>query len=374
MNRRLATHGFGHGRRAFERLFLLLIGLALGAFLVAGASVSARQDSAARPATSTSNSAPTVPTTNAETLREKAIADVGPAVVEVQNVGTGLGSGVIIRKDGYIVTNHHVVSGAQQIMVVLPDGRSMKAKLIGDDAVDDLAVIKIDDNKLPTASFGDSTKLRVGQTVLALGNPLGIANTVTNGIVSAVNRTVREGQQTSGSILHAIQTDAAINPGNSGGALINLGGQVVGIPTLTAIDPEFNAPASGVGFAIPSNTVQNITGQLIKYGKVKESGRAAVGISATDVTPQLAAQYNLPVDHGVLVAQVVSGGPADKAGLKQGDIIIKVNNTDIGSLQDFLGVLANQKPGDSISITAVTPSGQETYKVTLGQLNVNGNG
>lgn len=374
MNRRIATHGFGHGRRAFERLFLLLIGLALGAFLVAGASVSARQDSAARPATSTSNSAPTVPTTNAETLREKAIADVGPAVVEVQNVGTGLGSGVIIRKDGYIVTNHHVVSGAQQIMVVLPDGRSMKAKLIGDDAVDDLAVIKIDDNKLPTASFGDSTKLRVGQTVLALGNPLGIANTVTNGIVSAVNRTVREGQQTSGSILHAIQTDAAINPGNSGGALINLGGQVVGIPTLTAIDPEFNAPASGVGFAIPSNTVQNITGQLIKYGKVKESGRAAVGISATDVTPQLAAQYNLPVDHGVLVAQVVSGGPADKAGLKQGDIIIKVNNTDIGSLQDFLGVLANQKPGDSISITAVTPSGQETYKVTLGQLNVNGNG
>jgi S1-C subfamily serine protease len=259
-------------------------------------------------------------------------------------------------------------------MVVLPDGRSMTAKLVGDDPVDDLAVIKVNDDKLPTASFGDSSKLRVGQTVLAMGNPLGIANTVTNGIVSAVNRTVREGQQTNGSILHAIQTDAAINPGNSGGALINLGGQVVGIPTLTAIDPEFNAPASGVGFAIPSNTVQNITGQLIKYGKVKDSGRAAVGIAATDVTPQLAAQYNLPVDHGVLIAQVVSGGPADKAGLKQGAIIIKVNNTDIGSLQDFLGVLANEKPGDTVSVIAVTPSGQKTYKVTLGQLNVNGNG
>jgi len=374
MKRLVATHGFGHGGRAFERLFLLIIGLALGVFLVAGASVSARQDSAARPAASTSNSTGSVPTTNAETLREKAIADVGPAVVEVQNVGVGLGSGVIIRKDGYIVTNHHVVAQGQKLMVVLPDGRSMTAKLVGDDAVDDLAVIKINDNKLPTASFGDSTKLRVGQTVLAMGNPLGIANTVTNGIVSALNRTVREGQQTNGSILHAIQTDAAINPGNSGGALINLGGQVVGIPTLTAIDPEFNAPASGVGFAIPSNTVQNITGQLIKYGKVKESGRAAVGIAATDVTSQLASQYNLPVDHGVLIAQVVSGGPADKAGLKQGAIIIKVNKTDIGSLQDFLGVLANQKPGDTVSVTAVTPSGQKTYKVTLGQLNVNGNG
>ncbi|MGH2347393.1 MAG: S1C family serine protease, partial [Chloroflexota bacterium] len=254
MNGRLITHGFGHGRRAIERAFLLIIGIALGVFLVAGASVSARQDSAARPAVSTGAGAGSVPTTDAETLREKAIAEVGPAIVEVQNVGVGLGSGVIIRKDGYIVTNHHVVAKEQKLVVVLPDGRPMTAKLVGEDAVDDLAVIKISADNLPAASFGDSSKLRVGQTVLAMGNPLGIANTVTNGIVSALNRTVREGQQTNGSILHAIQTNAAINPGNSGGALINLGGQVIGIPTLTAIDPEFNAPASGVGFAIPSNT------------------------------------------------------------------------------------------------------------------------
>jgi S1-C subfamily serine protease len=370
MNRLFVTRGFGSGRRTIERSLLLVIGIVVGVFLAVGTSVSARQAAPTRLLAATGS----VPVTNIETLREKAIAQVSPAIVEVQNVGIGLGSGVIIQKDGYIVTNYHVVAKETKLLVVLPDGRSIQAKLLGSDAVDDLAVIRISAKNLPTVPFGDSSKLRVGQTVLAIGNPLGIANTVTDGIVSALNRTVTEGQQTNGSILHAIQTNAAINPGNSGGALINLGGQVIGIPTLTAIDPQFNAPASGVGFAIPSNTVQNITAQLIKYGKVVQSGRAAVGISAADITPQLASQYNLPVDHGVLVAQVVSGGPAAKAGLQAGVIIVKVNSTAVGSLQDFLTALANQKPGTTVTITAVTPNGQKTYKVTLGQLNVNGNG
>ena len=371
MKRQCGARSMGFGRRSVGSVFLLIIGLVVGVFLVSGGTVSARQRS---PRSSMASSTSTIPTTTIETLREKAIAQVSPAIVEVQNVGIGLGSGVIIQKDGYIVTNYHVVAKETKLLVVLPDGRSIQAKLIGSDAVDDLAVIKITTKSLPTVPLGDSSKLIVGQTVLAIGNPLGIANTVTDGIVSALNRTVTEGQQTNGSILHAIQTNAAINPGNSGGALINLGGQLIGIPTLTAIDPEFNAPASGVGFAIPSNTVQDITAQLIKYGKVVRSGRAAVGISAADITPQLAAQYNLPVDHGVLVAQVVSGGPAAKAGLQAGAIIVKVNNTAIGSLQDFLTALANEKPGTTVTITAVTPNGQKTYKVTLGQLNVNGNG
>lgn len=371
MKGQFATYSMGIGRRVAGSAFLLIIGVVMGVFLVSGGAVSARLGT---PLPASASGAASVPVTSPETLREKAIAAVSPAIVEVQNVGVGLGSGVIIQKDGYIVTNHHVVAKETKLVVVLPDGRTMQAKLIGSDAVDDLAVIKISAKNLPTAPLGDSSKLVVGQTVLAIGNPLGIANTVTNGIVSALNRTVTEGQQTNGSILHAIQTDAAINPGNSGGALINLGGQVIGIPTLTAIDPEFNAPASGVGFAIPSSTVQNITGQIIKYGKVVNSGRAAVGISAADITPQLAAQYNLPVDHGVLIAQLVKGGPAAKAGIPVGAIIIKVNSTTIGSLQDFLSVLATEKPGNSVSIVAVTPNGQKTYKVTLGQLNVNGNG
>src|SRR6185437_9061694 len=283
MKRQFAA-GFGFGRRVAGSAFLLIIGVVVGVFLVSGGPVSARLGSPVLPMAGSTSS---VPVTDIETLREKAIAEVSPAIVEVQNVGVGLGSGVIIQKDGYIVTNHHVVAKETKLLVVLPDGRSLQAKLVGSDAVDDLAVIKVDAKGLPTVPLGDSSKLVVGQTVLAIGNPLGIANTVTDGIVSALNRTVSEGQQTNGSILHAIQTNAAINPGNSGGALINLGGQVIGIPTLTAIDPEFNAPASGVGFAIPSNTVQNITAQLIKYGKVVDSGRAAVGISAADITPKL---------------------------------------------------------------------------------------
>jgi S1-C subfamily serine protease len=193
---------------------------------------------------------------NTQTVREAVVSKVSPSVVEINvttSQGAALGSGVIIDQRGYIVTNNHVVNGASSIEVVLYDGTRATATLTGTDAADDLAVIKITPPAhMAVASLGDSSKLVVGQDVLAIGNPLGITQTVTNGIVSALNRRVSEGQG-GATIPDAIQTDAPINPGNSGGALVDMQGNLIGIPTLTAIDPEFNAPATGVGFAIPVN-------------------------------------------------------------------------------------------------------------------------
>ncbi len=199
----------------------------------------------------TTASAPTAPSIN--TLREAVVAKVKPSVVEVSR--------------GYIVTNNHVVSGALSIQVLLSNGTKEPAQLTGTDAADDLAILKIAVPKggLSVATLGNSAQLQVGQEVLVIGNPLGITQTVTNGIVSALKRSVSEGQG-GATIQNAIQTDAAINPGNSGGALVDLQGNVVGIPTLTAIDPEFNTPANGVGFAIPSNRVKSIMTQFIPTG------------------------------------------------------------------------------------------------------------
>jgi len=211
-----------------------------------------------------------VPTTanTLDTLREAVVAKVKPSVVQVNVTtaqGAALGSGVIIDPRGYLVTNNHVVSGARSIRVVLSNGTKESAQIVGTDAANDLAVLKIavPQGGLSAATLGDSSQLKVGQEVLAIGNPLGDTQTVTNGIVSALKRSVSEGQ--GGATIHnAIQTDAAINPGNSGGALVDLQGNVVGIPTLTAIDPEFNTPANGVGFAIPANRVKAILPQIIQ--------------------------------------------------------------------------------------------------------------
>jgi len=214
--------------------------------------------------------ASTTTATTLNTVREAVVAKVKPSVVEVYVTlaqGAALGSGVIIDSRGYIVTNNHVVSGAQSIEVILSNGTKEPAQLTGTDAADDLAVLKIAVPLagLSVATLGDSAQLQVGQEVLAIGNPLGDTETVTNGIVSALKRSVSEGQG-GATIQNAIQTDAAINPGNSGGALVDLQGNVVGIPTLTAIDPEFKTPANGVGFAIPSNRVKSVVTQLIQTG------------------------------------------------------------------------------------------------------------
>ena len=226
--------------------------------------------SAKSSATGTTTTTTTQAATTLDAVRESVAAKVKPTIVEVYVTlanGAALGSGVIVDSRGYIVTNNHVVSGALSIQVVLSNGTKESAQLAGADAAYDLAVLKIavPQGGLSVATLGDSTQLKVGQEVLVIGNPLGITQTVTHGIVSALKRSVSEGQG-GATIQNAIQTDAAINPGNSGGALVDLQGNVVGIPTLTAIDPEFNTPANGVGFAIPSNRVKSVVTQLIQTG------------------------------------------------------------------------------------------------------------
>jgi S1-C subfamily serine protease len=215
--------------------------------------------------------------------------------------------------------------------------------------------------------LGDSSKLRVGQEVLAIGNPLGITQTVTNGIVSALGRTVSEGQ--GGAVIpNAIQTDAPINPGNSGGALVDLQGNLVGIPTLSAIDPEFNTPANGVGFAIPSNRVGFIVPQIIQTGKVTHTGRAALGIRGADVDPTLAAQDNLAVDHGVLIVSTVPNGPAAQAGLRAGDVIVNIDKHAVNDTSSLADVLISKNPGETGAVQVYRGKQQMTVNVTLGEL------
>ncbi len=309
---------------------------------------------------------------NTEAVREAVIAKVQPMVVQVNvttSSGNQLGSGVIIDRRGYIITNNHVINGATSINVVLNDGRKLSAQLVGADATDDLAVLKITPpaNGLTVAALGDSSKLQVGQDVLAIGSPLGFSQTVTNGIISALNRTASEGQN-GATLPNAIQTDAPINPGNSGGALVDLQGNLIGIPTLGAIDPEFRTPANGVGFAIPSNRVKLIAEQIINTGKVTHTGRAALGVSVISVNANLAAQDNLSVDHGALIASVVQNSAAAQAGLRAGDVIIQVGSQAVNDASSLGDALAAKNPGDTVAVTIMRGSQQLTVNATLGEL------
>lgn len=309
---------------------------------------------------------------NLDAIREQVISRMRPAVVQINvslQQGAGTGSGVVIDNRGYIITNNHVVNGGQQIQVVFANGNVLPAQITGTAAADDLAIIKVDPakTKLTVATQGDSSKLQVGQEVLAIGNPLGITQTVTSGIVSALDRNVRTGANGQ-TLPGTIQTDAPINPGNSGGALVDLQGNLVGIPTLTAIDPEFNTPANGVGFAIPINRAKFISTQLITSGKVTSTGRAALGIRGVDIDAGIAAQNDLPVDHGVLLVGVTANGPAAKAGLKSGDIIVGVDNTTIADSAGLSDALLNKKPGDAVSVQIYRGNQQMHVTATLGEL------
>jgi S1-C subfamily serine protease len=304
---------------------------------------------------------------------EQVIAQDRQAVVQInvqKGQGAGVGSGVIIDQQGHIVTNDHVVSGGQRFSVALFDGTLLPAQLVGVDSADDLAVVKINPpRKIYAMPLGDSSNLQVGNPVLAIGNPLGITQTVTSGIVSALGRTVGEGQG-GGTIVDAVQTDAAINPGNSGGALVDMRGNLIGIPTLVAIDPEFKTPANGVGFAIPSNRVKFIAPQLIQYGKVEHSGRSALGVSVATVDPLVAAQAGLAVDHGALIVSVTSGGPAAQAGLKTGDVITQLGDKPINNISDLSDALLSYDPGATVPVGFVRGSQQMQVRVKLGELRV----
>src|SRR5947209_7187177 len=359
--------------------FVLLVVLGVGLF--AGwqfGRTSTSTDSASssvatlQPGTGPQSTVPPLTGNNEQAVREAVIAKVRPAVVEVNvttQQGGAIGSGVIIDGRGYIVTNNHVVNGAQSMTVTLYDGTNLPAQLVGTDPADDLAVVKITppSKGLTVAAIGDSSKLVVGQDVMAIGNPLGITQTVTHGIISALGRNVSEGQG-GATIPNAIQTDAAINPGNSGGALVDMQGNLVGIPTLTAIDPEFNTPANGVGFAIPSNRVNFVATQIIQTGKVTHTGRAVLGVRVATVDATLAAQDNLSVDHGVLIVSVVQNGAADQAHLQAGDVIVKVDDKQVTDTSSLGDALISKSPGDTVSVQIYRGNQQMTVSVKLGEL------
>ena len=285
------------------------------------------------------------------------IKQTQPQVVQIQS-DSGLGSGVIFDAKGNIVTNAHVVSGASQLAVTLADGRRFDARLVGAYMPDDLAVVDIGTGRRITpAHFADSSKLAVGEFVLAEGNPLGLQSGVTDGIVSALGRNVSEGQ---GVVLPgAIQTSAPINPGNSGGALVNLHGQVVGIPTLAAASPQTGSAAAGIGFAIPSNTVTDVAGQIIRYGRVVNSHRAAIGASIASSSSQ----------PGALIVAVQPGGPASNAGIAAGDLIEKIDGSPIADAGPLGEALASHRPGEKITLAILRPDGRTaSTSLTLGQL------
>ena len=285
----------------------------------------------------------------------KVVKQVGPSVVLIQT-SQGLGSGVVLDANGNVVTNDHVVQASSGFRVTLADGKQSQAQLVGTFPADDLAVLHVDAAGLHPAAFADSSSLQVGDVALAIGNPLGLQSSVTEGIVSALGRTVNEDNGVA--LPNVIQTSAAINPGNSGGALVDLQGQVIGIPTLAATDPQLGGSAApGIGFAIPSNTVRDIAAQLISQGKVTNSHRAWLGVEVAATT-----------SGGLLVAKVVSGGPAVKAGIRAGELITAVQGTATPDPATLADVLAGLRPGQTVRVAVVGPGGaHRTVRVTLGQ-------
>jgi putative serine protease PepD len=291
-----------------------------------------------------------------QTAFEQMVRTAGPSVVQIQS-SSGLGSGIVVDARGDIVTNAHVVGTERRFQVTLPNGQARQATLVGAYPTDDLAVIHAVGSGFAPATFANSSQLHVGDIVLAVGNPLGLRSSVTQGIISALGRTVTEPGGTS--IPGAIQTSAAINPGNSGGALVDLQGHVVGIPTLTVSDPQIGGAANGIGFAIASNTVTDIAGQLIRYGKVRTSHRAFLGVELA-VAPTGTA--------GAVVNSVQRGSPAARAGIAAGDQILSINGQSTADANAVSSVLAGLAPGQQVTVTVRHQGGgTANVKVTLGQ-------
>jgi S1-C subfamily serine protease len=314
----------------------------------------------------------------------------GPAVVSIRT-DQGLGSGVLYDPNGMILTNAHVVEGAQSITVGLVDGRHFSAKVVGSDGGFDVAVVKIDGSNLPTAPLGNSGSLQVGQDVIAIGNPFGFDHTLTTGVVSALNRPVSEGQGSYNQPM--IQTDAAINPGNSGGPLMDLNGNVIGITTLVAAPQGF--PAQGLGFAVPVDTARRIADQLVTQGKVTSSGQPFLGVSLTDINrpdavPGLPNQPfpGLPgypggrggrgvaptrptppagVDHGAFVNDVSAGSAAASAGVQTGDVIVTFDGFDIYNPDELLQRLVLHRPGDQVPVNVMRNGQTVNLTVTIGE-------
>lgn len=329
--------------------------------------------------------APPVQTGDFITAVRQVSQHVKPTVVQITNervqvgqfnqpfsVPAGVGSGVIYDNQGHILTNNHVVEGAQNLLVSLPDGRSFKAKLIGADPSTDLAVVQISGNNLPVAQLGNSRQLQVGDWVVAIGNALALPGgpTVTEGVVSALGRTVQEpGASNSNSpgpyLFDLVQTSAPINPGNSGGPLVNLSSQVVGIDTLVAGEAEPGVPSQGIGFAISIDTAKPIADQLVATGHIVH---AFLGIEYVPLNPAISAQLGIQQTDGVVVQNVVRGSPAEQAGLQQDDVIIALDNTALKGESALAQLLNSHKPGDVVTLTILRGNRTASVKAKLGTL------
>ena len=295
-----------------------------------------------------------------------AIGKVDPSVTNINTIrferdaflhvhpARGIGSGFIIDAKGHILTNHHITAGSREIEVALTDGRAFEGKLVGSDPANDLAVVKIDAHNLPVAELGNSSELRVGQTVIAIGNPFGLVGgpSVTVGVVSALNRHILAERVYE----NLIQTDASINPGNSGGPLLDLTGKVVGINTA-------NIPgAQGIGFAIPINTAKAVLDDIVKYGRVT---RPWLGVIGLDVSREVARRFNLAADSGVAVMRIIPESPAERAQLQSGDVIVGIDSAQLDSMEGLQREIRTRRAGDSVSLVVVRGSEEGKVRVTL---------
>jgi 2-alkenal reductase len=300
-----------------------------------------------------------------------AVQDAMPAVVKIQTTtggGQATGTGFIYEANGWILTNRHVVSDAQQVTVILADSRELQGRVYGIDTLTDLAIVKVDANNLPTVKIGSSSDLEQGQLAIAIGNPLGeFENTVTTGVISGLGRQIVAGGQTSSSeqLNNLIQTDAAINPGNSGGPLLNSAGQVIGVNTAVSQD------AQGIGFAIPIDVAKPIMQQAVDGQQLT---RPWIGVFYQPVTKQLAKERDLPVDTGVVIDSgnnqpaVFPNSPAADAGLKQGDVITEVDGTPVNADTDLAELMLPHQPGDTVTLTVLRGSSKQQIDVKLGTL------
>jgi 2-alkenal reductase len=334
--------------------------------------------------------APTTPPPNPDTIQfsnteiessiTAAVDKIGPAVVTVVSVIPGelgffgrtpdqtvTGSGVIISYDGYILTNNHVVEDASFVNIILADGNTLEAQITGIDVFSDLAVLHTQENLPAVANLGNSDTLKPGETVIAIGSPLGdFVNTVTVGVVSALGRSLDTGKGYQ--MENLVQTDAAINQGNSGGPLVNIAGDVVGINTLVVRGSGYGSTiAEGLGFAIPANTALAIAEQIISKGYVS---RPYLGVRWQAITPRMASAYNLPVEWGIFVSEVMSGGPADRGGVLYGDIITQIGDTQLDENSSYVNALFVHEPGETVTLKVVRNMQMIELQVTLGETKI----